>query len=64
MALTLTRRIAEIINPMAFTLTPEMYGLTTHKEMMERTVVGAVQQEAMNKAREVIAAVRAFDRRD
>lgn len=59
MALTLTRRVAEMIDRTAFGCTPEMYGLTTQDELERRTYVGPARRIATDKAREIIAVVRA-----
>lgn len=58
MARSLTRQVAEIVDPIGFNCTPEMYGLKTEKEFMERTWAGAARRIAMDKAREIIKIVR------
>lgn len=55
---SLIRRVAKIVDPTAYVVTPAMYGLKTEKEMRDRTLAGAAQRIAEDRARRVIRLVR------
>lgn len=55
----LEKKVAAIVDPTAYCMTPEAYGLKTEREMLDRTMVGPVRSVALQKAREIIALVRA-----
>lgn len=59
MAKGLARQVAEIINEPAFSLTPEIYGLKTEQEMLERTMVGGARADALRMAKQIVKLVRA-----
>lgn len=59
----LEENIARIIDPAGWAMRPSAYGLKTEKEMLERTMVGAVRSVAIKKAREILAVINhQFDR--
>lgn len=56
---SLETQVARIVDPTAYCMRPEAYGLKTEREMLDRTMVGPVRSVALQKARDIIALVRA-----
>jgi hypothetical protein len=54
---SLTKKVAAIIEPTAFSIEPSLYGLKTEKEL-EQTMCGAVRLVAIDKARKILRLVR------
>lgn len=60
---SLTAQVARIVDPTAYTVTPAMYGLKTEKELRDRTLAGAAQRIAEDRARRVIRLVRSASKK-
>ena len=54
----LVERIAKIIAPEAWQVSPEMYSLKTQRELETKTLVGPVRMVAREKARKILSAIR------
>ena len=49
------RSLTRLVGPVAFSMTPAMYGLETNQEMMERTMIGGAIGVALNVADAIMA---------
>lgn len=50
--------VAKIIDPLAYCMAPEAYGLKTEREMLERTYIGPARAIALGKAKRIIEIVK------